>query len=62
MQGVVITFVILLIIIALVIITSCVKIVPQAQAYVVERLGGWLDTWTVGLHFKAPLLTALRKK
>ena len=62
MPGVVISLVILLIILALVIIASCVKIVPQAQAYVVERLGGWLDTWTVGLHFKAPFIDRIAKK
>jgi regulator of protease activity HflC (stomatin/prohibitin superfamily) len=48
----------MLIIVALIIvlITSSVKIVPQAHAYVVERLGGYQATWQVGLHFKVPII------
>lgn len=42
---------IILVILVLVIIVSCIKIVPQANAVVVERLGGYLATWGVGLHF-----------
>lgn len=49
---------IVLILVALAIAVSCIKIVPQANAIVVERLGGYLTTWSVGLHFKAPLSTA----
>ena len=44
-----------LILVVLLILVSCVKIVPQAQAMVVERLGAYLDTWEVGVHFKTPL-------
>ena len=39
-----------------------IKIVPQAQSYVVERLGAYQSTWTVGLHFKIPLLDRVRTK
>ena len=46
-------FVILLGIIV-VVAATCVKIVPQANAYIVERLGGYLCTWGVGLHLKLP--------
>lgn len=53
--------ILIVVIIALVIIVNCVKIVPQAHAVVVERLGGYLTTWSVGLHFKVPLLTVLQK-
>ena len=46
----------LLILVVLLILVSCVKIVPQAQAMVVERLGAYLDTWEVGVHFKTPFI------
>lgn len=42
--------------IAILLIVSNIKIVPQAHAYVVERLGGYKETWGVGLHFKMPIL------
>ena len=48
-MGFFIGVLVFLIIIALLIAASCVKIVPQANAYVVERLGGFLTTWSVGL-------------
>ena len=48
--------VIIAIVILLIIIASCIKIVPQAQAFVIERLGGYKETWSVGLHFKMPIL------
>ena len=54
--------VIILVAIILIIIASCVKIVPQAQAYVVERLGGYQGTWGVGIHFKVPLIDKIAKK
>lgn len=44
--------IILLVLIALMVFASCIRIVPQAQAMVVERLGAYLDTWGVGIHFK----------
>lgn len=47
----------IILIVALMILVSCIKIVPQATAMVVERLGGYKCTWSVGLHLKAPLLT-----
>ena len=61
MPGVVVA-VILLIILALVVAVSCIKIVPQAQACVVERLGGYLSTWSVGLHFKVPFVDRIAKR
>ena len=48
-------FVVLLVILV-VIIASCVKIVPQANAFIIERLGGYLETWGVGLHIKMPFI------
>ena len=49
-MGIIIA-VVILILVALAIAVSCIKIVPQAHAVVVERLGGYLTTWSVGLHF-----------
>ncbi len=54
--------IIVLVIIAIWIIASCIKIVPQAHAVVVERLGGYLGTWNVGLHFKVPFIDRMAKK
>lgn len=51
-----------IVVIALVIVVSCIKIVPQAQAVVVERLGGYLSTWGVGVHFKAPFIDRVAKR
>ncbi|MCC8105457.1 MAG: SPFH/Band 7/PHB domain protein [Clostridiales bacterium] len=55
-------FVIVLIILVLLVIASCVKIVPQAQAFVVERLGGYQATWDVGLHFKLPFVDRVARR
>ena len=52
---------ILLVILILIIIISCIRIVPQAHAYVVERLGAYKETWSVGLHLKAPLIDRVAK-
>lgn len=53
---------ILLILIALMVLASCIRIVPQAQALVVERLGAYLDTWDVGVHFKVPFIDRVAKR
>ena len=50
------------IVVILLIIVSCIKIVPQAQAFVIERLGGYKETWSVGLHFKAPFLDKVARR
>ncbi|MBQ8197853.1 MAG: SPFH/Band 7/PHB domain protein [Lachnospiraceae bacterium] len=60
-MGGVITAIILLVIVIW-ILTSCIKIVPQAQAFVVERLGAYQGTWGVGLHFKVPFIDKIAKK
>ena len=44
------------------IVLSCIKIVPRAQAYVVERLGAYQSTWSVGLHFKTPFIDKVAKR
>ena len=53
-----------IIILALIIwiVVSCIKIVPQAHAYVVERLGAYQSTWSVGLHFKVPFVDKVARK
>ena len=56
-----IIFLILLIII-LVVLVSCVRIVPQANALVVERLGAYLGTWHVGIHFLLPFIDRVAKR
>ena len=47
--------VLLVFIFVLVILASSIKIVPQAYAYVVERLGAYQSTWSVGFHIKIPV-------
>ncbi len=58
MEIVLIVFLVLV----LLILASCVRIVPQAHAYVVERLGGYQATWNVGIHIKIPLIDKIAKK
>ena len=60
-MGPLITALVLLVIVIWV-LASCIKIVPQAQAYVVERLGAYQGTWSVGLHFKTPFIDKIAKK
>ncbi len=54
--------IIILIIFVLMILSSCIRIVPQAEAFVVERLGAYMGTWGVGIHFKAPLIDRVAKR
>ena len=53
---------IVVVVLALISVSTCVKIVPQAHAYVIERLGGYKCTWSVGLHFKVPFLDMVARK
>lgn len=53
---------IIILIIILLLLARNIRIVPQAQAMVVERLGGYRATWNVGLHFKVPILDRVAKK
>lgn len=53
---------IIIAVIILVILSSCIRIVPQAQALVVERLGGYLGTYGVGVHFLMPFVDRVAKK
>ncbi|WMC93948.1 SPFH domain-containing protein [Kineothrix sp. MB12-C1] len=52
----------ILIIIFILLVISCIKIVPQANAVVLERLGAYQSTWSVGLHFKIPFIDKVAKK
>lgn len=56
-----IIFIVIIVILILVLI-SCVKIVHQAQAVVVERLGAYLTTWNTGLHFKLPIIDRIARR
>ena len=51
-----------LLVIVLIVLVNCIKIVPQAHAMVIERLGGYLTTWSVGLHLKVPFIDRIAKK
>ncbi len=51
-----------LIVLLLIIVVSCLKIVPQAQAYVIERLGAYQGTWSVGFHVKVPFLDKVARR
>ena len=44
------------------IVASCIRIVPQAHAYVVERLGAYQGTWSVGIHVKVPFIDRVAKR
>ena len=54
------TFLIVLVVIVVVLAVTCVKIVPQAEAAIVERLGSYLTTWNNGLHIKVPFIDHVR--
>ena len=53
---------IILAVLLLVLLASCIKIVPQANAFVVERLGGYQATWNVGIHFKMPIIDKVARR
>ena len=52
----------ILVILLIILLASCIKIVPQAHAYVVERLGAYQGTWSVGLHFKTPIIDRVARR
>ena len=53
--------IIALVVIAIIILISNIKIVPQAYAYVIESLGAYKETWGTGLHFKIPFFQKVAK-
>ena len=52
---------IIVVIIVLIILASCIKVVQQSKAYVVERLGAFQAIWGVGIHFKIPFIERVAK-
>ncbi len=52
--------IVVIVVIVVLLALSCIKIVPQAETMVVERLGSYLTTWSNGLHFKVPFLDHIR--
>ena len=60
-MGTFISFVVIALVVLLV-LSSCIKIVPQAQALVVERLGAYLEPWSVGIHSKVPTIDRVAKR
>lgn len=54
--------IVIVVVIALLIVVSCIKIVPQASAVIHERLGAYKATWSVGIHFKAPFIDKVARK
>lgn len=54
--------IVIVVVIALLIVVSCIKIVPQASAVILERLGAYKATWSVGIHFKAPFIDKIARK
>ena len=55
-------FLIAVVVIMAIILLSCINVVPQARAYVIERLGAYNGTWSVGMHFKVPFIDRVAKK
>lgn len=53
---------VVIIVLLVALLTSCVKVVPQAHAYILERLGGYQSTWSVGVHFKFPVIDKVAKR
>lgn len=60
MVGLIILGAILLIL--LILVVRNIQIVPQAHAYVIERLGAYSTTWDTGLHIKVPFIDRVSKK
>ncbi|MCL2165634.1 MAG: paraslipin [Oscillospiraceae bacterium] len=54
--------ILLLVVILILLVAANIRIVPQAKAYVIERLGAYSETWQVGLHIKIPLIDKIAKK
>lgn len=52
----------LVVLLILFLVVSCIRIVPQAYAIVLERLGAYMTTWSTGIHFKIPFIDRIAKK
>ncbi|MBO5488595.1 MAG: SPFH/Band 7/PHB domain protein, partial [Eubacterium sp.] len=62
MEDLTVVVVVAIVVIVLWLLASCIKIVPQAHAFIVERLGGYQETWNVGIHFKVPIIDKVARK
>ena len=60
--GALLCVLVVVLIVLVIVALSCFKIVPQANAYVVERLGAYQGTWSVGFHFKFPIIDRIAKR
>ena len=54
--------IIILVVLILTVVVSCIQIVQQSKAYVIERLGAFHSVWGVGMHFKLPFIERVVKK
>ena len=54
--------IIILVVLILAVVVSCIQIVQQSKAYVIERLGAFHSVWGVGMHFKLPFIERVVKK
>ena len=61
-MGLGVAFLMVLIIIAVMVLLSCVKVVPQAYAFILERFGAYKATWGTGLHLKVPFIERVARK
>ena len=57
-----VVFLIVIVVIAVWVLASCVRIVPQAYAVILERLGAYQATWSTGIHFKVPFIERVARK
>lgn len=57
-----IIFAIVVIVVLFIVFVSCIKVVPQATTFVVERFGAYKTTWTTGIHFMIPIVNRVAKR
>ncbi|HIS81435.1 MAG TPA: SPFH/Band 7/PHB domain protein [Candidatus Scatomonas merdavium] len=57
-----IVILIIFLVLVLLVVASCIKIVPQAKAFVIEQLGAYKVTWGTGLHFKIPFIERVARR
>ena len=62
MGEILVVFFIFIVVILIICIVSSIRIVPQATAYVIERLGAYTGTWSVGFHIKVPIIDKVAKR
>ncbi len=55
-------FILAIIILMIILVMANIKVVPQANAYVIERFGAYAATWNVGLHVKIPIMDRVANK